>query len=676
VVAIPTIGRVTPPGSCWRRLAPVALVLAAVSCTGDDDGAVSATTAAGAGSGGAPTASAVPPVPTTVAPASTAPPSSAPDDVEARVESVLAQMTLADKVGQMTLVDQSVVTPADVARLGIGGVLNGGDNQPADNSAAGWRAMVTGYEEAALTTRLGIPLLYGVDAVHGNAAVAGATVFPHNVGLGAANDPELVAAIARATAIEVAATGIRWDYAPVVAVPHDVRWGRTFEGYSEDTGIVTSLGTAYLRGLQSTDGAPAFSSPADVVGTPKHFIGDGGTAWGTSTNPDFDIDQGDTQLDEATLRRRHLTPYQAAVTAGARTIMVTFSSWNGVKVHGDGYLITDVLKDELGFSGFVVSDWGGIDQIPGDRASDIVTAVNAGIDMVMVPFDTAEFMAGLTAAATSGAIAPARIDDAVRRILRVKFEAGLFDRPFTDVALLDAVGSAPHRELARRAVQGSLVLLKDDGATLPLDPATPRLLVAGVGADDIGLQSGGWTISGQGAPGPITEGTTILEGITAAVEDPARVRYAADGVFADVPPGGADVAVVVLAEQPYSEGAGDRRDLRLPAADLELLARVRPLADRLVVVLVAGRPLVVTDQIGDWDAFVAAWLPGSEGAGVADVLFGAAPFTGRLPYTWPRTNEQLPIDPEAPVAPSCTGPLFPFGYAQTEPTPAPWLTCP
>jgi beta-glucosidase len=603
-------------------------------------------------------------------------------DVERRVDDLLATMTLAEKVGQMTLADRAAITPEEATRWAVGAVLSGGDSAPEPNDPATWRATVEAYQSAAAATRLRIPILYGVDAVHGAGTVRGATVFPHNSGLGATRDADLVERIGRATATELAALGIHWNFAPVVAVPHDIRWGRTYESFSEDPAIVTSLGVAALRGLQQTGNGPPLSASSDVIATPKHFVGDGGTEWGTSTTSDYSIDQGDNVLPEADLRARHLAPYEAMIDAGARSIMVSYSSWNGLKMHANGYLITDVLKGELGFDGFVVSDWAGIDQIPGDYTSDIVTAINAGVDMVMVPNDYVEFIDDLIAAVEVGAVSEDRIDDAARRILRVKVESGLLDeRTGPNPDLLAHVGSASHRSLARRAVQASLVLLKDESATMPLDWHSPLVYVAGRGADDVGLQSGGWTVTGQGRSGAITPGTTILEGIEATVDPSTRVVFDAGGDFTDVvgergEAARADVAIVVLAEDPYAEGPGDRADLRLPEADRELLARVRPLADRLVVVLLSGRPLVVTDEIGDWDAFVAAWLPGSEGGGVADVLFGNAPFTGRLPYTWPRTNEQLPIDPDAPLEPGCDGPLFPLGYAQTGPDPAPWLTCP
>jgi beta-glucosidase len=592
--------------------------------------------------------------------------------VEQRVDELLAQMTLAEKVGQMTMVDRAFITPDEVAEFSIGALLSGGGSLPEPNTVEAWTAMIDGYQRAALSTRLAIPIAYGIDAVHGNAAVYGATVFPHNIGLGAANDPELVRRIASATAIEMAAIGAHWDFAPVVAVPHDIRWGRTFEGFSADTAVVAALGAAFIDGLQRTDGDSPFSAPTDRLATAKHFVGDGAAEWGTSTSGDFIIDQGDSSLDEAELRRVHFPPYQAAIDAGVRTIMVSFSSWQGTKMHGNRYLLTDVLKGELGFDGIVLSDWAGIDQIPGDYASDIVTSINAGIDMVMLPADFRTFIPLLTTAVEDGAVPVERIDDAVRRILRVKLEMGLFERPFSDPSLAGALGTEAHRQLAREAVQRSAVLLKNDDHTLPLDTDDRLVLVAGVAADDIGLQSGGWTIDNLGGYGPITPGTTILEGLERQVGSAVDVRYDATGSFADLADAGerADVAIVVIAEPPYSEGAGDRADMTLPANDLELLERMRPLADRLVVVLLSGRPLLVTEQLPQWDAFVAAWLPGSEGDGVADVLTGRAPFTGHLPAVWPRWSSQLPVPIDA-VGEGCDAPLFPFGFGLTEDDPSP-----
>jgi beta-glucosidase len=525
--------------------------------------------------------------------------------------------------------------------------------------------MTDGFQREALQTRLAIPLIYGVDAVHGHGNLYGATIFPHNIGLGAAHDADLVERIGRATAEEMAATGIWWDFGPVLAVPQDIRWGRTYEGYSENTALVFELGSAYIQGLQNRDGSPALSDPLTVLATAKHFIGDGGTVWGSSTTNDYKIDQGDMQVDEARLRDLFLPPYQAAIEAGAQSIMVSFSSWQGTKLHAQKHLLTDVLKGELGFKGFLISDWQAIDQIPGDYYGDVVTSINAGLDMIMVPYDYTAFTATLKQAVEKGDVAPQRIDDAVRRILTVKFELGLFEHPYADPANLALVGSAAHRELAREAVRKSLVLLKNDNQALPIAKDTPLIFVVGKAADDVGLQAGGWTIQWQGAPGDVTPGTTILAGIQQAVSANTRVEYSPFGKFGNANdaqgnPLMADVGIVVVGEEPYAEGLGDRADLTLP--DSLIVDRTRERSKRLIVVIVSGRPLIITDQLPAWDAAVAAWLPGTEGQGVADVLFGDYPFTGKLSYTWPRWNTQLPFDFTNLATQGCAAPLFPFGY--------------
>jgi beta-glucosidase len=514
--------------------------------------------------------------------------------------------------------------------------------------------MVDGFQEYALKTRLGIPLLYGADGVHGHANVRGAVVFPHNIGLGATGDPDLVERIGRATAEEMAATGVYWNFAPVVAVPQDIRWGRTYEAYSEDTDLVSELSSAYVRGLQGTDDQTDLCASTTVLATPKHYVGDGGTSWGSSTTfieQQYMLDQGVTEVDETTLRDVHLPPYAAAIDAGARSIMVSFSSWDGLKMHAHRYLLTDLLKGELGFAGFLVSDWQGIDQIPGEYKSDVVTAINAGIDMVMVPYDYKTFIKNLTQAVEKGDVPQERIDDAVRRILTVKFELGLFERPYSDESLRSLIASEEHLDLALEAVRKSLVLLKNEGNTLPLDQDMPLMFVAGQGAHDIGIQCGGWTIEWQGGSGAITPGVTILEGIENSVSEGTTIRYDRSGNFEGV----AGVGIVVVGEGPYAEGVGDRADLSLSAADAALIEAMRAQSEKLVVILISGRPMIITDQLPLADAFVAAWLPGTEGDGVAQVLFGDYPFTGQLPYTWPRSMDQIPHTVG-------DDPLFPFGY--------------
>jgi beta-glucosidase len=572
--------------------------------------------------------------------------------VAARVEELLNRMTLAEKIGQMTLVEKNSIEPEDIAALGIGGLLSGGGGYPkAGNSPAQWAEMVDSFQRRALSSRLAIPLIYGVDAVHGHGNVRGATVFPHHIGLGAANDPALITAIGRATALEMAATGIYWNYAPGVMVPQDIRWGRTYEGYGERPELVSEMATAYLRGLQSPD----LLHPNRVIGTPKHFVGDGGTRWGTGSSG-YQIDQGDTQADEATMRSLHLPPYIAAIKSGARSIMVSYSSWNGKKMHAQAYWINEVLKGELGFSGFVVSDWGAIDQIAPDYYTAVVAAINAGIDMNMVPYHYHRFIETLTQAVQAGDVPMSRIDDAVRRILTVKFEMGLFEQPFSRPDLLPLVGSAEHRALARQAVAASLVLLKNEGGLLPLSPDIRHLYVAGAAADDIGIQSGGWTIEWQGQKGNITPGTTILEGIRQAVGPNTVVEYSRSGDFQGDVTAADAVCLAVVGELPYAEGKGDSETLNLPPGENRVLRRLEETCAHLVVVLISGRPLLVADHLARWDALVAAWLPGSEGAGVADGLFGKVPFRGKTPFTWPAALDQLPLGT------SDTAPLFPFGF--------------
>ncbi|MCA9871981.1 MAG: glycoside hydrolase family 3 C-terminal domain-containing protein [Anaerolineae bacterium] len=591
--------------------------------------------------------------------------------IDERVDALLAQMTLAEKIGQMTQVEKDSISPRDVTRYFIGSVLSGGGGSPASNTPEDWLSMVNGFQQAARKTRLAIPLLYGVDAVHGHAAVVDATVFPHNIGLGAAGDPDLMRRIGEATAAEMAATGIRWNFAPVVAVPQDIRWGRTYEGYGEDPELVSRLAVPYIEGLQEDASGRLFGDPATVLATAKHFLADGGTAFGSSTTEiikPYLLDQGDARIDEATLRAVHLPPYQAAVDAGVGSVMASFSSWNGVKMHANRDLLTGVLRDELGFEGLVVSDWQGIDQIPGDYYSDVVTAINAGIDMVMVPYDYKLFIDTLTSAVEKGDVSQARVDEAVRRILRVKAAMGLFDAiPLQPGAPIETVGSQEHRELAREAVRKSLVLLQNNDETLPLSKDAPLIYVAGEAADDIGIQIGGWSTEWQGTAGDITAGTTILGGVEEIAGLNAQIDYNSAGRFdrftddAGVPVI-ADVAVAVVAERPYAEGVGDSADLALPPEDLAMVQRARAGAEKLVLVVLAGRPVEITDLLPLADAVVVAWLPGTEGQGVADVLFGDFPFTGKLPYTWPRSADQLPFDLASLPVDGPDAPLFPAGF--------------
>jgi beta-glucosidase len=591
--------------------------------------------------------------------------------VEARVEDLLKRMTLDEKIGQMTQVEKNSIRTGDITKYYIGSILSGGGGSPFTNTPAAWYAMVEKYQDEALKTRLSIPLIYGVDAVHGHGNLLNATIFPHNIGLGAANNPGLVEKIGRATAEEMLATGIPWNFAPVIAVVQDVRWGRTYEGFSEDTEIVSTLSAAYIKGMQTLAEGDAVSPSQSIftLATPKHFIGDGATIWGSSRTGAYKLDQGNVQVPESVLRELYLPPYQRAVDAGALNVMASFSSWKGTKMHAQQYLLTDVLKGELGFSGFIVSDWQAIDQIyPNDYYASVVTSINAGVDMNMVPYDYIRFIETMQQAVKNGDIPESRVDEAVRRILRVKFTLGLFESPMPDVKYRNTVRSREHVELARQAVRESLVLLKNENNVLPLSKNTPVIFIAGEGANDIGLQCGGWTLEWQGKKGNEDEGTTILSGIRALANSSTRIEYNRNGDFSEFKdtagnPFIADMGIVVLAENPYAEGVGDAADISLTRSEIELLERTRKQSDSVVVILLSGRPRVITEGLPLAEAWVAAWLPGTEGAGIAEVLFGDYPFTGKTAFSWPRSNEQLPINiNNSKDKTGCDAPLFPFGY--------------
>lgn len=585
--------------------------------------------------------------------------------VEERVEDLLARMTLDEKIGQMTLIEKGSLPVADVSTLFLGGALSGGGGYPTgNNTVEGWAAMVDGYQDAALSTRLGIPIIYGVDAVHGHNNMYGAVIFPHQIGLGATRNADLVRQTAEITAREMIATGIYWNYAPVLAPVRDIRWGRTYEGYAENTDVVTELGVAYIEGLQGAGLGTEYS----VLASAKHYIGDGATTWGTSQFGPNNIDRGETQMTEDELRAILLPPYIAALDAGAMNVMASYSSWGGLPMHAQHYLLTEVLKGELGFNGFIVSDWAGIDVI-GTYDQAVITSINAGVDMNMVPYDARRFIASVKKAVDSGDISIERIDDAVRRILRVKFMMGLFENPFSDPSLVETVGSAEHRAVARQAVSESLVLLKNDNAALPLAKDAANILVAGQGADNIGRQSGGWTIEWQGGSGKITIGTSILDAIREAVDEGVNVSYSSTARFdpitdADGNPVKADVGIFVFSEAPYAEYEGDDADLALSNGEIAAFERLKEASEKVVVILISGRPMIVSDVLNASDAFVAAWLPGTEGGGIADVLFGDMPFTGKLGYTWPRSIEQLPFDFNIPTE-GCDAPLFPYDYGLT-----------
>ncbi|SDY45314.1 beta-glucosidase [Saccharopolyspora shandongensis] len=562
-----------------------------------------------------------------------------------RVDDLMARMSLQDKIGQMTQAERLAADPGAAAAAGIGSILSGGGSAPTPNTAEAWADMYDAYQRAAIAAPLGIPIIYGVDAVHGHNNVHGATIFPHNIGLGATNDPGLVERIGRATAEEVAGTGIDWDFAPCLCVARNDRWGRTYESFGETPERPTAMASA-VTGLQGS----TLDGPASVLATAKHYVGDGGTTGGD--------DQGNTEVDEAGLRAVHLPPFQAAIERGVGSVMISYSSWNGVKMHTGDYLINDVLKGELGFTGFVVSDWQAIDKIDGQEgftADEVRDSVNAGLDMIMVPNEYQEFMALLRAEVEAGRVPMERIDDANRRILTKKFELGLFERPFTDRSLTGTVGSAEHRELAREAVRESQVLLKNDGNLLPLAKDGGKIFVAGKNADDIGNQSGGWTISWQGGSGPITSGTTILRGIQQAVSPGTEVTYDRNGNGID---GSYRAAIAVVGETPYAEGEGDRPEgMGLDEEDQTTLARLQESGVPVIVVTVSGRPLDIAADLPEWDALLAAWLPGTEGAGIADVLFGDHNPTGTLPMTWMAGADQQPINDG-----DGQKPLFPYGY--------------
>ncbi len=570
------------------------------------------------------------------------------------IADLVADMTLDEKLGQMLQAERKSAGPKDVAKYGLGSILSGGGSVPGDGAQAAWLAMMRKYQDAAAQTRLGIPVLYGVDAVHGHNNATGAVIFPHNIGLGAANDPALMADIGTATAREVAATGVRWDFAPVVAPVADIRWGRTYEGFSQDPARVATLSLPYLKALEAYG----------IAGTAKHFIGDGATTWDTGDHG-YDIDQGDARMSEETLRSVYLPLYRQAVDAGVKTVMVSFSSWNGVKCHGNKYLITDVLKGELGFRGLVVTDWEALHQVEADGLrAQIVKTVNAGVDMLMEPDHWLVCLTELKKAVEAGEIPLARIDDAVTRILGVKLSVGLFQHPLGQASDTQAtLGDDTTRALAREAVAKSLVLLKNDKGILPL-AKNAKLLVLGPAADDLGVQCGGWTRDWQGGrdrkDARWVRGTTILEGLRAAAASGGGT-IVTDPAEAD----GATAVLVVLGERPYAEGQGDDGILTLDdgtalSTNRTALEAAAATGLPVVTVMVSGRPRLVTEELEDWSAFVAAWLPGSEGAGVADVLYGDKPFTGTLPFAWPKTLAQA----DTKTASADSGkPLFPLGYA-------------
>jgi beta-glucosidase len=596
-------------------------------------------------------------------------------DLKQRVETLLEKMTLDQKIGQMTQAERMSCTPQDVTQYHLGSVLSGGGSCPGDNRPADWVDMNDAYWHASMAEdehHLAIPLIYGVDAIHGNSNVAGATVFPHNIGLGAANEPDLANRIAQATAKEILATGVDWTFAPTLAVARNDHWGRTYESYSEDSELVSSYAAPFVTGLQGDMGADS------VVACVKHWVGDGGTTNG--------IDQGETTLSLNELRETHMRPYRPAIDAGVLTVMASFNSWNGDKCHGHKQLLTDELKIGLGFDGFIISDWDGIDYLSEDYYEAVGRGVNAGIDMFMAPEQWLEFIECVRTHVQSGTIAVSRINDAVRRILSVKFAAGLFDKPRPKARTWsnsDSFGSYEHRELAREAVRKSMVLLKNQDNLLPLNNEA-KILVAGKSAHNRGHQCGGFTIAWQGVEEneSIAGGTSIWEGIQAQAKNAVLSK---GGLGLDADPSKHDVAVVVIGERPYAEGMGDVRTgnnviveagsqikglmkilepyghtLELAESHPEDLATINNIQKRgipVVAILLSGRPLIVNQELEKATSFVAAWLPGSEGQGVADVLLGEHNFQGKLSFSWPEQSVA-----ELNIGDSDYKPLFPFGF--------------
>ncbi len=567
--------------------------------------------------------------------------------IEQKIDALLPRMTLDEKIGQMTQVRHfDHFTDEDLKTGRIGSIIHTEGPAPG-NDAAAWQAHFTELQKLACASRLGIPLLFGVDAVHGQNTYDGATIFPHNIGLGATRNADLVKKIAAITAVEVQATGFNWTFSPCVAIPYNEKWGRVYEAFSESPALTSQLAGAAVEGYQGE-----LFDPATVLATAKHFIGDGAT--------DYGIEGGETSLTMQQVSRRLLPPYRSAVDAGVGAVMVSFNTLSGISMHANRQLITDTLKNGMGFDGIVVTDWKGYSRFGGNDV------INAGVDMCMaVDGDMTGFQEGLRKGVDSGVVSMARIDDAVRRILRQKFRLGLFEHPYPDPALTDSIGTRQHRDVARQAVRESLVLLKNEHQTLPLDKKTKKIVVVGEHADNAGLQSGGWIIRWQGVDSTYKGATTILDGIRRLAAGEVVYDTTATGKYFD-----ADAAVIVVGEQPYAEFFGDIGDER-STCSLTLSENQQRYIDTyagqipVIVILISGRPLVVTRQIGQSEAFVAAWLPGSEGDGIAQVLFGDYNFKGKLPHSWPASTDDF----QGKYGPNFWNdsivPLYKFGYGLT-----------
>nr|WP_033074186.1 exo 1,3/1,4-beta-D-glucan glucohydrolase [Sphingopyxis sp. MWB1] len=583
--------------------------------------------------------------------------------MERRIDALIAAMSLEQKVGQIIQADIASVTPDDVHRYHLGSVLNGGNSAPGERynaPAPEWLAAADAFYAASMKPHgklPRIPVIWGSDAVHGHNNIVGATLFPHNIGLGAARNPDLLRRIGEATAIEMRVTGLDWTFAPTLAVVRDDRWGRTYEGFGEDPEIATSYAAPLIEGLQGKIGDPDWLRGPHIIATAKHFLGDGGTQGGK--------DQGDARMSETQLRDLFSPPYLPALDAGVQSVMVSFSSWNGAKMHGHRSLLTGVVKDRWNFDGFLVGDWNGHGQVAGCSVTDCAESVIAGLDMYMAPDSWKGLYKSTLAQARDGRLPIARLDDAVRRILRVKMRAGLFEagkpssRPYA--GRYDLLGNPDHRAIARQAVQESLVLLKNAGGILPLKPDA-SILVAGDGAHNLTKQTGGWTLSWQGTGTKredFPNAQSIWEGISEQVAAAGgRAVLAADGRYANKP----DVAIVVFGEDPYAEFQGDRPDVGYDdAASLRILRALQADGIPTVSVFLSGRAMWVNPFLNASDAFVAAWLPGSEGGGVADLLFGKKDFKGKLPYSWPKASDQNAVN----VGDADYDPLFPYGFGLT-----------
>ncbi len=571
-----------------------------------------------------------------------------------KATSLVGMMTSDEKLAQMQQVERANTSSSDITTNAPGSVYSQGGSAPSTNSPTGWADMIDGFRTASYNTRLKIPIIYGLDVVHGVGPVKGATVFPHNIGLGATRDPALVEQVAAAVAEEAAGVGADFPFAPVVAVARDERWGRTYESFGETPDLVSAMGVAYVNGFQKRGG------PFTVLANAKHYLGDGGTMNGINT--------GDTSGDEATLRAIHLTPYQAVVPAGVGSIMASYSSWQGMRMHANKTMLTDVLKGTLGFAGFVGSDYNGCTQ----NGVSLGSCFNAGVDMAMTFGPSASSWLGMMRPLVPNTIAQSRIDDAVHRILAVKCEMGLLDgnQHLVDRSLTAGVGSAAHRAVARKAVAASVVVLKNDNSALPLSKSDP-IALGGKTADNIGNQCGGWTVTWQGASGAVTTGGTTIRAALESVLTTSKVNYALDGSSTG---NNSMVGVAVIGETPYSEGCGDipspqggsscvnrPTSLEVDSADVAVVQKMKNAGLKTVVVLVTGRPLMLDQILPIADAIVVAWLPGTEGAGVTDILFGDVHPTGKLPRTWPANQSQIPIN----YGDATYDPQYPYAYGLT-----------